>query len=653
MITKIRNNFKESGAKFILWIMLFSMVVVFLPGLFKKGGEGHYATVAHINGHSIDLIDFERRVYHETERLNMFRMQFGAQADFFLKSLGMNDPKTLALNGLIQEALLEDVAKKLGIQVSPQFIAEKLQDASYIYEELSDVIPFAVIDQQGLNISLVNRYLAQNRLSMQDFEAMIENKIKRSLVQSLVSSSAYVSNKQIKDYFIQNYLAKEYMIVALPLDYYLQKAKSSPVKEQDISAYFEKEHKNYWVPEKRSGKQWKFSPQDYGIVVTQPDIEAYYANHKSQFIESPLQVQVRRILFKVAGDNEKSALEAQKKAEAVKKDLVANPFQFEELAKKHSEDSSSAAQGGLVSFFKKGEKDSEFERAAFRLQKDGDISDIIPTRDGLEILQRVSRKPATYKSLSQVETTIKKAVSLQKFKLQFAEDVSKIMALQNKEKKAAAFQELIQNKKAAESPLALMQNDGSPLAEKLFKARQDDWFYLNTNDYGILAVVDSVQKSHKPEIASVKKQLEEDLYRKNALSALESDLQSARDKNIPELKKLYPFAVIKKTGMVKKDDKEKIQELVQEGIPASSFESLEDVGSELTFIEGERGYLVKVINIEPYNQESFEANKNTIANLLYEEQKQVVQRGYIASLYRNATIKITESLVTIKEENSL
>lgn len=653
MITKIRNNFKESGSKFILWIMLLSMIAVFLPGLFKKSGEGHYATIAHINGKSIDAVDFERRVYHETERLNMFRMQFGAQADFFLKSLGMNDPKALALNGLIQESLLNDVVKTLGIHVSPQFISQKLQDASYLYEELSDVIPFAAIDQQGLNVPLVNRYLAYNRLSMQDFETMIENKIKRSLLLSLTSASAYVHKKQIMDDFIQNYCAKEYTIISFPLDFYLKKAKNSPLHDRDINAYFEKEDKSYWIPEKRSGKQWKFFPKEYDSIVTKADIELYYNNHKSQFIESPLQIQVRRILVSISENDEKSALSAQRKAEEIKKEVAKNPFQFEELAQKHSEDKASAAQGGLLPLFKKGDRDAEFERAAFRLQKDGDISDIILTQDGLELLQRVSRKPASYKNLSDVENSIKDTIALQKFKTQFTEDISKILAMQNKERQTEAFQALIKSKKAVPSKIELIENDGSMFDEKFFKTRLNEWLYLTSHDYGLLATVESIQKSHRPELAAAKKQVEEDMYKHNALEALTKDLESARTKSLSELKKLYPFTTTKNTGLIKKDDKEKLNELAQSGIPVSTFESLHELNNETVVVHDSAGYLIRVSQAEPFSQERFDAHKNIIAHAIYEEQKQLVQRGYIASLYRNATIKITESLLTIKDENSL
>jgi parvulin-like peptidyl-prolyl isomerase len=653
MITKIRNNFKDSGSKFILWLMVISMIAFFIPNIFRRGGEGHLATIAQVNGKSIDLIDFERRVYHETERLNMFRMQFGAQADLYLKALGMDDPKTLALNSLIQESLLNGLVKALGIHISPDFIAAKLQDPSYIYEELSDIIPYAAIDQQGLNITLVNRYLAHNRLSMQDFEDMIEKKVERSLALSLVSNGAYVSNKALKDYYIQNYLAKEYSIVTFPLDVYTKRVQTQTTQDQDVSAFFEKEHKKYWTQEKRSGKQWKFLPKDYGIVVTQSDIESYYNHHKSQFIETPLQIQVRRILFKITGNDEKSALEAQKKAEMVRKDLESNPFQFEELARKNSDDKASAAQGGLLPIFKKGEMDDELERAAFRLQRDGDISGIVPTKDGLEIIQRVTRIPASYKSVAQVENTLKENVLIQKFKTQFAEDIAKIIGVQAKDKQKEAFQKLIHDKKAVQAAITDMANDGSPFAEKLFKTKLNDWFYLTSHDSGILATVESIQKSQKPDLQAVKKHVEQDMHSLNALAALQKDLDSAQSKTESELQKIYPFVTIKSTGFIKKDDKEKIQELAQGGIPVSAFESLNAVGDETSLVHGDKGYIIKLSASEPFNQDGFDARKGIIASLLYDEQKQLVQRGYVASLYRNATIKITESLVTLKDENSL
>lgn len=653
MITEIRNSLKGSGFKVVLWLMLLSMVAVFIPNLFKRGGEGYHATIATINGRHIELIEFERRMYQETERLNIFRQQLGIKADSILQALGIADPKTMAINSLIQEALLNEVADTLGLHISPEFIIQKLNDPSYIAEELSDVIPFYVVDQQGINVPMINRYLAQNKLSMQDFETQIEEKIKRNTVLSILGTTAYVSNRQLKDYFIHNYLKRDYTVVTFPFKEYLKKAQATSATEQDIAAYFEKEHKKYWTPEKRTGLIWKFSPKDYGITVSDNDIESYYTSHKSQFIETPLQVQVRKIVVNVDQDDEKKIAEAHKKAEKIKKELIENPKDFERLAREYSDDKKSAEKGGLIDYFKKGDKDPEFERMAFRLQNDGDISDIIPTRDGFEILQRVARKPAVYKPLESVKNTIKETVFNQKFKSQFTDDVAKILNQYNKEQREAALKEFATKNHATLEKIDSIKNDGSPLAEKLFKVKEGDWTSLMSDGKGILATVNSIDKSHKPELLSVKSQVEKDLYSAKALSLIKKDLDQAKDQNIDTLQKSYRSIVTKKTGLINMDDKEKLDDFAQEGIPISVFDSLDHTGAGTTLMHENNGYLIKVDHVESFDQELFEGNKNIIANLLYDEQKQLVQKGFIASLYRNATINLTKSMLNLKDENSL
>lgn len=653
MITEIRNSLKSGGFKIVLWIILLAMIVVYIPNIFKRGGEGHYAIIATINNKDINLMDFERRVHQENERVSLFRQQLGAQAESILHALGISDPKTMALNGLIQEALLSSVAEKLNLHISPDFITEKLNNPSYIMEELSDVIPYFVIDQQGINNAMVDRYLAQNRLSMQDFDAKIEDKIKRNIVLEIAGSTAYVTNQQMKDYFINNYLGKEYMIVTFPFSLYLKKAKTNILTEKERAEFFDKSRKTYWTPEKRSGSMWKFSPKDYGIEISNSDVESYYTSHKSQFLETPLQVQVRRILFKVANDDEKSVDEAQKKATKVKAELAKNSSDFERLAREYSDDKKSALKGGIIDFFKKGEMDSEFERVAFRLQNDGDVSDIIPTQEGLEIIQRVARKPATYKPLDAVKNNIKNLVNEQKFKTKFTDDVSKLLSKYSKEQLSTAIKEFAQSKHAQLEKIENITNDGTPLAEKLFKSKQDEWTSLMVQGNGVIATISSIEKSHKPEFESVKKQVEQDAYKDKALDLIKKDLDEAQNLNFDSIQQRYPGVSIKKTGMIKKDDKEKLSEFSKQGLPVSTFESLEGVGNTTTVMHENNGYLVKVTALESFNQDLYDGNKNIIAHILYDEQKQLAQRGFIASLYRNATINLTKELLTMKDENSL
>ena len=105
------------------------------------------------------------------------------------------------------------------------------------------------------------------------------------------------------------------------------------------------------MPEKRAGIVATFHPNEYGIQVTEQDIEAYYESHKAQYLEKPVQLQVRRILFKVSDNTQRALVE--EKARKVRQELVNNPSSFTAVAKEVSEDKKSAKQGGLLPVFLK------------------------------------------------------------------------------------------------------------------------------------------------------------------------------------------------------------------------------------------------------------------------------------------------------------
>jgi peptidyl-prolyl cis-trans isomerase SurA len=66
---------------------------------------------------------------------------------------------------------------------------------------------------------------------------------------------------------------------------------------------------------------------------------------------------------------------------------------FEELAKKYSDDKRSAEKGGEVKWFYVGQMIPEFENAAFALTKDGEISKPVRTTFGWHIIKRVATRP--------------------------------------------------------------------------------------------------------------------------------------------------------------------------------------------------------------------------------------------------------------------
>ncbi len=73
------------------------------------------------------------------------------------------------------------------------------------------------------------------------------------------------------------------------------------------------------------------------------------------------------------------------------RDRILKGSKFSTLATLYSEDPGSAAKGGELGFFSRGEMVSEFENAAFALQ-DGEISPVIETQYGFHIIQMIERR---------------------------------------------------------------------------------------------------------------------------------------------------------------------------------------------------------------------------------------------------------------------
>lgn len=78
-----------------------------------------------------------------------------------------------------------------------------------------------------------------------------------------------------------------------------------------------------------------------------------------------------------------------------KQDIGSGKSTFAELAKQHSEDPGSAAQGGDLGFFRRGELAPEYESTSLSLRP-GEISDPIETQFGFHMIQLLEIKGSTF-----------------------------------------------------------------------------------------------------------------------------------------------------------------------------------------------------------------------------------------------------------------
>jgi peptidyl-prolyl cis-trans isomerase D len=194
-----------------------------------------------------------------------------------------------------------------------------------------------------------------------------------------------------------------------------------------LNAYYTKNMSKYQVPEKRSAHYAILDPQKLAptVQVSDADLQAYYNDHIDEYkIEN--RVHAEHILFKTVGKTDAEIAEIKQKAEDVLKKAKAGA-NFEDLAKKYSEDDASKVKGGDLGWIVEGQTVPEFQQAAFTLPNGSISPELVKTEYGFHIIKVLDHEQARTKSLDEVRSTIAPAVLLAKVNAK-ASDIANQMA---------------------------------------------------------------------------------------------------------------------------------------------------------------------------------------------------------------------------------
>jgi len=139
------------------------------------------------------------------------------------------------------------------------------------------------------------------------------------------------------------------------------------------------------------------------IIVSHEDVVKYYNEHKSDFVR-PETVVLREIFVSSEGKPAADVPALRKKAENLRDRVLNRGDDFGEMAK-HFSDSSTAQQAGELGSFERSQLDPNISAKVFGL-KHGEMTDVIETKTGFEILQVVERYEAGQQPLEKVEPEI-------------------------------------------------------------------------------------------------------------------------------------------------------------------------------------------------------------------------------------------------------
>jgi peptidyl-prolyl cis-trans isomerase SurA len=140
------------------------------------------------------------------------------------------------------------------------------------------------------------------------------------------------------------------------------------------------------------------------------EVRKFYEEHKQDF-NLPEQVVLSEIFLSTAGKSPEEVDAVREKADDLH-DRVVRGADFTQIAEKYSE-GSTAKDGGTLGTFQRGQLDKQLEDAVFAMNK-GQVSDVVETKTGFEILKVIDHYQAGLQPLTKVQDQIQNKLYMQR-----------------------------------------------------------------------------------------------------------------------------------------------------------------------------------------------------------------------------------------------
>lgn len=389
--------------KRVVQVVLALIILPFaLWGVDSYQNSGDVGVLATVQGTRIGQAEFEDALMQQRRR-----MQELAGADFDPALFDRPEFKRSVLEGLVTQHLLLANAKETGLTVSDEQIAQIIAGIGAFQKDgrFDKQLYEAALRAQGMTPSLFEYRVRQDILNRQLTDAYAQN----GFAAATTADTLIRLNEQ----------QRVVSVATLGVEQFLKQAL---VSDAEVKKYYEQNPQQFQVPERAQVEYVVFSADALAdkIEPTAAEIKGYYDEHLNEF-STQEQRQAAHILIAVAAQASAAEKQAAKQqAEQLLADVKAAPAKFAALAKKHSQDPGSAANGGDLGMFARGMMVKPFEDAVFSM-KVGQISDLVQTDFGYHIIKLTAIKPAELQPLKEVSALIEQRLRAQQAADKFAE----------------------------------------------------------------------------------------------------------------------------------------------------------------------------------------------------------------------------------------
>ncbi len=399
----------RKSIKPMMWIIIVAFGAS-LPLMYLRSRTGdQQKPLAKVNGVSISYATFARSYSDVYERYQQTSgEQISPQVETYLKYQ--------VLAQLITNEILRQEANRARIRISEEELTEAIERIMRSFPSREAFM----------------RFLNSQHISYRDLKEQIIKQLAINELTQRIRDSVGVTDQEVKDYWLrENEKIKAVYIYLSPKKY----EKEVVVSQEEITIYYEKHKEDFTIPEKVKADYLLISSGEFTkeIKVTAKELKSYYEGHLANF-EVPEKRKVSHILIKLLPSASKKDEEnAKKEIEEIQKKLEKGA-DFTTLAKKYSQDTPSAEKGGDLGFFTYTQMIPSFSRAAFSLEKEGEVSGIVKSPFGYHLIKLTGIKQAYTEPLEKVKSRINKLLIEQK-----SDDLAK--------KEAETMRERIKEKK--------------------------------------------------------------------------------------------------------------------------------------------------------------------------------------------------------------
>jgi peptidyl-prolyl cis-trans isomerase D len=387
-------------------------------------------------------------------------------------------------------------------------------------------------------------------------------------------------------------------------------------------------------------------------TVTGQQIERNYNDNIQQY-STPEQVRASHILLKTEGKEDAAV---KKEAE----DLLAQikkGANFEELARKHSQDEVSAAKGGDLDFFGRGRMVAEFDKTAFELPV-GQMSDLVKTSFGYHIIKVTDKRAASQRTLAEVRTQIEDSLKWEQAQAAAQKLADQVVA---ELKKPADFETVARARGLQTGESGLFQQDEPIAGIGMSPAVSQAAFQLKENEISeplrtpqgyAFVTVTGKQAPYLPQLDEVKTRVRDDVVKQKSIETARQKAAgfSAELKSSAEMKSGDFDKAAKAAGLEVKST-----ELIARGSPIAEVgvsPALEAAAFSLPAgavsdpIVTETGAaIVKVVERKDVAADELAKQKDTLRGEMLNEKKQKFFAAYMTKARQRMKININRETI--------